>query len=605
MGIRLNPIAERNSIDPDFGEPRKSNLAAQAAQPVSIEPIRQTKEWLLTMEKAKIKAKVDAESTLKTQAKNDITNEMKLSRDKVLQAQGENAFIAATKAQTELREKIDNVVAKVPEGLRDDVRIDADLNIRAFNETSQGHQMSEYKKLQADTYKTRQEALIEQAVLSSSNITDFNRILGQVDQNTLEYFKITKGGLDGEASEEVKLDTMANQLKARSNTILKTVESYVSMGDMTSANFFAKQYQPTVTGSDQIRINKLLKDGTEQEVDSQAKVLFDRILSNSNNDEMVAIKMAQDSTGSDGKLYNKVESMLKSYHSSYRTNDQIRRDKTVAEANTAIRNGGMPDMTKIDGRDRPAVYDYMQKAASDGFNVRNPRVYNEMYQKMLVNPEDFKDPEKTNIRAKAAYLSAADIQMFESQQRQMQDPSTSRYTMGNVNHVVNAYVDKLAAAKGYSMKDDPKEFTAIRAQIRSLGMEVLSDVLASLGDKASPSEVERKFNAEMAVRTQKIGPKKGFFSRVQDVFTGEPGAFGQLRNPDEGVIPDKDLLKDRSTQASDLVNSKDPETQQVVGILQDDLAARGEKRSPTNKEVLSALNALRKNRLIKKNIRRK
>ena len=108
-----------------------------------------------------------------------------------------------------------------------------------------------------------------------------------------------------------------------------------------------------------LRINKLLKDGKENEDDSRAKAYFDRAVRESNNDEMVGLDLLRAWTGEDTKTYSKAANLYRQYSAAYRTQEQIRRDKQKADAFQAIKRGQQVDDAKIDVRDRPAIHEYV------------------------------------------------------------------------------------------------------------------------------------------------------------------------------------------------------------------------------------------------------
>ena len=566
MAIQFNPAQERDNVDIQNPSTKKSNLAS-SFQPISNEPIKKAQSWLSEKEKLQRKAINDAQNQLIAKAKNDIDNVAKNESLSVVNTQGENSVTAAQKAQIKLREQIDIVVSKVPKALQGQVKIAADSSIRSFNQTAQGHQYKELKALRDDTYKERNSILTEQAVLSSGNLDQFNNYLGQIDSNVNEYIRSVKGGAEDEPSETVKLDIMSNQLKAKSATILKTVEAYVSQADMTSANFFASQYKDMVTASDMIRINKLLKDGKENEDDSRAKAYFDRAVRESNNDEMVGLDLLRAWTGEDTKTYSKAANLYRQYSAAYRTQEQIRRDKQKADAFQAIKKGQQVDDTKIDVRDRPAIHEYRQKAADGRLNIRDPKTFNMLIQRSLISPDEFRDPERTNIAAYEHKLTPSDLNGFLSLQRSMVDPVSSRFTMKPVEPLVNSYIQRVAGTKGYSMKDDPVQFAKIQSQVWAEALDVKASVIASLPERASVNEYETRFFAEMAKRYRKqvTENKFGIFDRVFGNTTSGRGYFEELTNPtkETRVEEDKDYQKGFATSSSALLNEGDPDVRKA------------------------------------------
>jgi len=70
------------------------------------------------------------------------------------------------------------------------------------------------------------------------------------------------------------------------------------------------------------------------------------------------------------------------------------------------------------------------------------------------------------------------------------------------------------------------------------------------------------------------------------------------------IVDEKNMLEERTTSQSQLIDRNDPETQQVIGILMD-ARQKGDSNPPTDKEILAGLNALRQTRSIKKNLRKK
>lgn len=618
MGLRLTPVQERDTVDINFGQARTSNLANQIRVDSNKSAVKVARDAIELEEKARLKAEKDAKDTLKTRVKNNLANVMTEARNKVATTQGENAFVETEKAQLQMKTQIDEIVATVPEYMREETKAFADNEIRQFNVFASGYQIQEYKKVQNDTYKTRQENIVEQAVLSASNPEAFSAYLQEIDNNTAEYTRITKGGLTGEPSPEVKAFTEASQLKARSGAVLKAVESFVSIGDTDMANLYNTKFKETITATDQIKINKLLQEGAEKNEDNIAKMMFDRVLKESNNDRMVANRMARQMSGSDGKVYSKLNGMLNSYFNTYDEDERIRLDKQAGSAYKDILSGKFVNPQSFDGRIASKINEYNQKKMDGKLNVTDPKTYSKLFNQFLYDPSTFGDPEKTNLDSYFNKLSSEKMAELKSLQNSVRDPQTSKYTTSSVSRTIEMHVNRIAADRGINYRENPKAFTKIRASVESLANQALVNTAAKLGDRASAMDFERTFNNEMAFKLSKSPTMpRGLFNTIGAVvnpFDDTPAltAIDQYWSEDPVLPrpPEKDYLKDRQTEDTTLVDPKNPAHRKAADVLRDqrrrDVQAGKIKefKEPTNEEILDLVNRARKNKNIRESKRR-
>lgn len=621
MAIELTPVQGRDTVDINFGKVRKDESAQGIKLGSADEAIKTARSALELEEKARIKAAENGRNTFKARLKNNLSNVMSKAQNDVSMTMGEDSFVATEKAQAKMKQDMDEIIALTPDEYKEDAKAFADAELRQFNLFATGYQMREYKKVQDDTFKMRQENIIEQAVLASASPLAFEKSLLEINENTAQYVQATKGGLLDEPSDEVKAYTEAAQLKARSGAVLKAVESFVSIGDSDMANLYNNKFKETITASDQIKINKLLQEGAEKNEDNVAKLYFDRILRDANNDRMVANSMARQMAGADGKVYSKVNSMLVSYFNTFDENERIDLEKKSGEAYKNILSGKYVNPLNYDGRIADKINEYNQKKADGRYNVTDAKTYSKLFNTFLFDPQTFGDPQKTNIDSYFNKLSAERMAELKALQKSVMDPLTSKFSRSSVNGTIDAHIKRIAAQRGVNYKENPKAYTQIEAAVKAMAGQALVNTAAKLGDRASVMEFERTFNNEMSFKLSKTPTVKqgltvgNVFKAVTSPFRGENplDAIADLMESTEEQVPrppDKDYLDQTRYKESSLVDPNNPEYRKALGILQDKArndvkqGKLSQYKEPTNEQVLDLMNRARKNMNIKKTTRK-
>ena len=541
MGIRL-PVSEREQMGVQ-NTPRQAQTLARQMPQLETDYIDRADNFLKEMEKRRKEAQDKAMDFLKRKAQNQIDGARQEAEFKVLSARGENAFKATDSATVGFQDKIVGITSELPDQVKGEVELYSGKALNQYSRSATGHTLRESNKVQDETYKTRNNFLTEQAALNSYDESSFIQSLSDIDENTEAYERNVRGGAQGLPSREVSLDIAAKKLSARSTAITKTVEVLASQGDLDKAEYYATTYRDTLTPTDLIRINNILDKGREDNVEDQALVIMTKAIEGSAYNPIVANQLVQELAGGNGKLYAKAKTYTDAQITDFEQNTKRVNAERLASALDAVRTGKRVSVKDVDVADRETLRQYLEKRSKGELNIRNPRTYNEMYDLMVNQPDVFRDPNLTNINAKALGLAGDDIKYFQTKQADMQNPETEKFQVGTVNDIVNRVID----IKGVRKK--PKEMEALRFK----ATQVLEDVKASLGPRATRDDIRKKFETaymdslgteESAPYQNSIFSPSGVSERLKRWTSGE--------NP-KVIVPLENKAREKYNRDSDVL----------------------------------------------------
>ena len=311
------PVAERQQQSLT-NTPRQSQNLSRQMPMQDTDYIDRADSFLAEMEKRRREAEKRARDLLLRKSQNAIDAARQMATQNVLKARGENSFKAVDDSSIKLRDDTDAIISQLPEAVRSDAEIYAGKSFLQYNKTSTGHTLAESRRVQDETYKTRNMFLTESAAANAYDRATFESTLVEIDTNTEAYERYAKGGMDGNLSPEVALDIAAKKLDAKSTAITKTVEVLASQGDIKTAEFYATEYRNQLTPTDIIKINGILNRGREDNVEDQALVIMSKVLEASQYDQIAANALVRDLSGGNGKLYAKsktfVDAAIKDYN---------------------------------------------------------------------------------------------------------------------------------------------------------------------------------------------------------------------------------------------------------------------------------------------------
>ena len=463
------------------------------------------------------KAKKTSENYILTKFKNDSDIAADEATNEVFSARGQNSFTAGENAGKKLQRNMDKLLATVPEELRDRANLYANVAINDHNKKSQAYMLKQGREVMDGIYKTRAALLTDQAALAAYDEKTFNTKLKQIDYTTNEYVRQLRGGdpsIGAPVSAEVELEIKAQQLEAKSTAVYKTIEALVSQSDVKTAEYYAKTYEGITTSSDRVRINALLKKGRDNAVDDAALGIMNQALKMGHN-EVGAKRLIQDLSGGNAKLYKSAVNLYDNARSTALKQENENRDRALSRSYEEIRKGGIVDMKKIDPRDRAKVEEFMRRNSTGDYNSRNPEVHAYLYDMMRTNPTRFSDPTLTNINAYSYGLAKSDVDFFNKAQQSMQDPTVNKFKINDVNDIVNDFINTDIRAK-YSPTKSKEKYYAGQAEYRQLAMEVLDEVKASMGERASLADVRKKFSQEFEIRTRPLTDKRSWWQFWKD-----------------------------------------------------------------------------------------
>jgi hypothetical protein len=270
-------------------------------------------------------------------------------------------------------------------------------------------------------------------------------------------------------------------------------------------------------------------------------------------------------TGNDTELFKDAIGLVESERVFKEKMTEQARQESLAKAYEALRKNGGQVTNQIRSavaiEDRAKLVEYAVKASRGEFNTRNSGTYLMLDEMYRTNPQRFASQ---RLDAYANDLTAQDLKQLKSYQDKELDGSTAKVSIRDMEHIVKANMRaELEKKKGRVSPED-------EAAYRSMSAKVLDEILAvGANERATKREIEKKFEAELILRSQQEN-KPWFLRRWM-------GAETTMENK-------RSDLSKFSTQETGLLDDANPQTVQTIRRL---LESSG--KTASDREVLDVI----------------
>lgn len=564
MGIRLNSIQSRDQVDIQ-NTPTPKTQYLREDSPIPDNLAKTVDKYADFMEKKEAAALRNAQNIRSAMVKNKFADFENQATIKVLEAQGENTYEAGDLAGKELQKNIEKEMGKLPPQYRTEYANFAQDSIQRFNKTAQGRMISEGRKAGEEAFKRRSEDLSGRAVLNAYDKQAFETSLQDLDQTVEQHTQLTVGDESPRARELMNI----HKQQARSNVIVKTVETLSASGDVAKATEIAQEYKDSLTADDLTKTYKLLADGKVKRDLDTAKTLSDTALATFGDDETAALDFINKST-TDGRLARDATSTYTARVAAQTRAQERQRRETFGDLQTKVIKTGMisnEDMAKLDSRDAKALRELQVKVSRGELIPRNARVWNEMQRMFVEEPSKFSEQTFSNLQDK---LPNTDINTLMRMRTSLLDPTADKFKANNSAYIQSKYLRQIKAKPGTN------RYIEESSAIRDLYTTAFLNAKANLGERGTQTEIDNAIEEEMAVKTLRMKDTRGIVDRIM---------FRPPNMQPQPAPATKGSLRFNSKISSPLLDDYEKKDQDEAQAM----AMRGHGRKMTEPELLNYL----------------